>query len=204
MAKQNERKAYHRFFEDYAEIQTSNAKGKTVVQRIYVGHYYRVDLPDDAHQKRKIALLLLFIAALALCLYGGLTAPASGARLTALMTMLSLLMLVLLGAAIFYRLTAPREMEKRVYRDSSDRLKALGVLSTLGLFATALGVLVTALANERYRFSDNAPGILTFALGGGCALWLTLLERRTRYIELPPKHQRPEGGAPTQQETPNE
>ena len=32
-------KAYHRHFEGYTEVETTNEKGKTVIQRVYVGDY---------------------------------------------------------------------------------------------------------------------------------------------------------------------
>ena len=203
MSKQSYRKAYHRFFEDYAEIRTPNEKGREVIRRVYVGQYFKTALDDRTHRRRKGIILALFLLSAVLCLYGGLTAPASGARFTALLTMASLLSLVLLGVSVFYRLTAPREMEKRVYRDSSERLRTTGFLSAVCLLFTAVGMLITALGNEAYVLSDNGTGILAFTLAGAAALGLALLEKKTGYDVLPPKHQRPEGAAPIRYEAPD-
>ena len=54
-------KMYHRHFEGYSEYETTNAKGKTVIKRVYTGEYYTLDLPKEKRLGLRVLYGALFV-----------------------------------------------------------------------------------------------------------------------------------------------
>ena len=73
-------KAYHRHFEGYAEVETTNEKGKTVIERVYVGDYYRLDLPKS--KRVQLRLFYAGLIALVAALFGFAASRSVGANMT--------------------------------------------------------------------------------------------------------------------------
>ena len=196
-------RAYHRYFEDYAERQTMDESGRLAIERVYVGRYYRVNLSGRALRRQKVLFLLLYLGAAALFLLSGVTLQVSAVGLAAIATMAALLSLLWLAVPVFHRLTAPREMEVRTWRESSASLRHAGAGAAVCLFACAGASLAAAFLVPGYSRLETALGVLPYVLSGAFSLGIHILERRTDYEVLPPKNQRPEGSSPIRYYTPD-
>ena len=185
-------RAYHRYFEDYAERQTMDESGRLAIERVYVGRYYRVNLSGRALRRQKVLFLL-----------SGVTLQVSAVGLAAIATMAALLSLLWLAVPVFHRLTAPREMEVRTWRESSASLRHAGAGAAVCLFACAGASLAAAFLVPGYSRLETALGVLPYVLSGAFSLGIHILERRTDYEVLPPKNQRPEGSSPIRYYTPD-
>lgn len=103
----------------------------------------------------------------------------------------ALIAVLFLAVSVFYRLAAPREMEIRQYRDSSQVLvwRALAAQSVLGfcLAATAAG----CFAIPGYPLTKHVPSLVLMRWHSRVVL-LYLREKHTAYLTLPPRQERPQ------------
>ena len=202
MTQRKHNRAYHRYFENYAEREYTDGKGRRKIERVYVGQYYRAALTDGEHRRRKLRIALSAGAAVALYLCAGLTAPVSGARYVAIAFMLALLGLGWLARAVFARLAAPREMEVRVWRESSEQLKNASLAASVALAADALAMAAGILFIPMHS-AANWLGVPAVLLAAAAALVPRIIEQHTDYDVLPPKHERPEGSSPIRSYAPD-
>lgn len=202
MAKQYHSRSYHHYFENYAEKEVLKPGGGYEIQRVYVGNYYKADLTDPENQRNKIQIFILYLLILVGYLFGGLLAAVSAAAAVAIATMPALVAVLFLAVSVFYRLTVPREMEIRQYRDSSQALirRALICVMCLGicLLATAVGCLTI----PGYPLTKHLPSLVLYVLALICAVLLYLREKRTAYLTLPPRQNRPSESSPIRYEMP--
>lgn len=174
-------KAYHRHFEGYTEVETTNEKGKTVIQRVYVGDYYRLDLP-----KGKRILLRLTYAALILCIGVLFWLAASrpvGANMTwylAVVQMVGVCLVGLLGVNLVSHCTAPRDMTIGDWKSASKKLRKNAVYTALSMellaFLTLLHVILTG---ENWPVHLLCVGL--YVLAGLGAVVLNRLEANAPY-----------------------
>jgi hypothetical protein len=203
MSKQTHSHAYHRYFENYAEREILLPDGGRKIQRIYVGKYYRVDLPDDQLRQQKITLGLLFGITLFGYFTGALTAGVSAFAPTALLTMPPLIALLFLGIAVFYRLTVPREMEIRAFRDSSDNLKRSSMAFLICSIICFAASLSACLLIPLFPLKDDLFSLLCYLISSIAALMIYLAEKKTPYRTLLPKQERPDKSSPIRYEIPD-
>ena len=196
MTEQKHSRAYHRYFEDYAERQILDESGRLTTQRIYVGNYYRTKLSDTRLLRQRTCFVLLYLSAVILYLGAGVTLRISALWVVALFTAAALLALLWLAIPIFHRLTAPREMEVRAWRESAVSLRHVSVAAAVCLLLCAGITLAAAFIFPGYSMSETALGAALYALAGILLLGIYFLERWTEYEVLPPKNQRPEGSSP--------
>lgn len=203
MSKQKHSHSYHRYFENYAEKEILLPGGGRTIQRVYVGQYYRVDLPDDQLRRQRRQLLVLFLLSLAGYLAGALMAKISAVSLVALATMPPLVAVLFYGTAVFYRLTVPREMEIRAYRDSSENLissSRIFLICMLVCFAFSLG---GSLLVPGYSAVEAFPSLFCYLVSARAAWKACLLEKNTPYRRLEPKQERPAESSPIRYEMPD-
>lgn len=203
MSKQTHSHSYHRYFENYAEREILLPDGGRKIQRIYVGKYYRVDLPDNQLHRQKITLGLLSGITLAGYFAGALTAGVSAFAPVALLTMPPLIALLFLGIAIFYRLTVPREMEIRALRDSSDNLRRSSIAFFFCIVLCFGTSLVTCLLVPLFSLKDNLFALLCYLVSGAASLKIYLIEKNTPYQSILPKQERPDRSSPIRYEIPD-
>lgn len=200
MTKQKHSHSYHRYFENYAEKEVLLPGGGHTIQRVYVGKYYRVDLSDQELRRQRIVFSLLFACALAGYFAGAMLAAVSAVSLVALATMPPLVALLFLGIAVFYRLTVPREMEIRAYRDSSDNLlrssMAFFICMAVCFCCTLGGCLLVPL----FTLGETIPSLLCYIISAGAALKIYFIEKGTPYQSLAPKQERPCESSPIRYE----
>lgn len=188
-------KAYHRHFEGYSEVETTNEKGKTIITRVYVGDYYRLDLP-----KNKRVLLRLSYAELILAIAALFFAAASrpiGANSTwylALVQMLAFCMTGLLVINLLSHCTAPRDMTIGDWRSSSQKLQRNAKFAALAMELTAfLTALYLVLKGEDWLMHLLCVGL--YAVSGLLAVLLNRLEANAPYLKFPSTEPAPEDGA---------
>lgn len=196
MTKHKHSRSYHRYFENYAEKEVLEPGGRYRIQRVYVGKYYRVDLTDGQLRRQRMVILILFLLCGTGYLAGALLSRVSAAAPVALATMPPLIAGVFLAIAVFYRLTVPREMEIRSYRDSSENLitrsLTMAVCMLICLGATLLGSLLL----PGFSLGETLPTLLCYLVSLLSAWKLRLIEGRTPYLTLEPKQERPEESSP--------
>lgn len=203
MSERRHSRSYHRYFENYAEKEVLTPGGGYTIQRVYVGQYYRVDLPDAQLRRQRVQYLALFLLSLAGYLAGALMARISAVSLVALATMPPLVAVLIYGIAVFYRLTVPREMEIRAYRDSSEHLISSSrgfLVCILICFGFSLG---GCLLVPGFSLPETLPSLVCYLVSGGAALKTCLLEKNTPYLRLEPKQERPSESSPIRYEMPD-
>ena len=202
MAKQRHSKAYHRYFENYAEREDYNEKGKRVITRVYTGEYYRADVEDSVWKRQKIVSAVLCAMALALFLYAGATTVASAVWYGAILTMGALIAVILLCTSIIHLLFAPREMEVRTWRDVSEQLERHALLAGGLLIACGIAYLIALFLEPVCTARNTLPQVFACGFAGCACLTVWVLAKRTVCRRLPPKHQRPEMSSPIRYEMP--
>lgn len=188
-------KAYHRHFEGYAEVETTNEKGKTVIQRVYVGDYYRLDLPKKKRVTLRIiyAVLILLIGAF----FGFAASRPVGANMTWYLAVVQMLVVFSIGALLVNLLshaTAPREMTVGDWKSTSRKLqrnaKYTALLLELTAFLTGLYLL---LKGEEWLM--HLVCIALYAIGGILAVVLNRLEANAPYQTWSSREEAPEDGS---------
>lgn len=202
MDKQKHSRAYHRYFENYAELEIPKKDGGYTIQRVYVGSYYKIDLPDAQLTRQRIALGCLFLLCVGCYIAGALTAAVSALGIVALATMPPLIALVFLGIAMFYRLTVPREMEIRSYRDSSQMLLFASMASFICLLVCACFTLRGCWLSPLFSLQDALPSLPLYLVSAACTFGIYRIEKKTAYQVLPPKQERPSMSSPIRYEMP--
>lgn len=203
MTKQTHSRSYHRYFENYAEKEILLPGGGRTIQRVYVGNYYQVDLSDDQLLRQKISFGLLLVFVLAGYFAGALTADVSAFAPVALLTMPPLIALLFLGIALFYRLTVPRKMEIRAFRDSSDNLRSSSMAFFICIILCFAATLAACLLIPVFPLEENLFSLLCYLLSGAASLKIYLIEKGTPYRTMIPMQERPEKSSPIRFEMPD-
>lgn len=196
MAKQRHSRAYHRYFENYAEKEVLAPGGGYTIQRVYVGKYYRVDLTDQQLRRQKIRILILALLALTGYGVGALMSRISSVSLVAIATMPPLIAGIYLAIAVFYRLAVPREMEIRAYRDSSEDLIIRSLAMIICMAVCIVATFIGSLLVSGYSLADSLPALACYLISLFAAWKLWQTESNTPYLTLDPKQERPEESSP--------
>lgn len=203
MSKQKHSHSYHRYFENYAEKEILLPGGGRTIQRVYVGKYYRADISEQQLRRQKISFALLFLCVLAGYFAGALTAGVSAVSFVALATMPPLVALLFLGIAIFYRLTVPREMEIRAFRDSSYNLQRSSIVFFICMVICFVASLAGCLLISLFPLGENLFSLLCYLISGAASLKIHLMEKNTPYQSLLPRNERPSESSPIRYEMPD-
>ena len=188
-------KAYHRHFEGYTEVEITNEKGKTVIERVYVGDYYRLDLP----KKKRIGLRLTYAGTIALmgALFGFAASRPVGANMTwylAISQMLTLCGLGLLAISLLSHCTVPRDMTIGDWKSASKNLcrnaKFTAVVMALDAALTAVYLVIRG---EDWLIHLLCIGL--YALSGLAAVVLHRLEANAPYLTYHSTEEAPEDGS---------
>lgn len=188
-------KAYHRHFEGYTELEETNEQGKTVIKRVYVGDYYRLDLP----KKKRIALRVTYAALIALiaALFGFAASRPVGANMTwylAIAQMLGVCLIGMLAVNLLSHCTAPRDMTIGDWKSSSKKLqrnaKYTALLMEMIAFLTLLHVLLNG---ENWLIHLLCTAL--YAVAGLTAVVVNRLEANAPYLKFPSTEEAPPDGA---------
>lgn len=188
-------KAYHRHFEGYAEVETTNDKGKTIIQRVYVGDYYRLDLPKN----KRVALRLAYLSLIALIagLFGFAASRPVGANMTwyiAIAQMVAVCLLGLLCVSLLSHCAAPRDMTVGDWKSSSKKLQSNAKYTALAMelqaFLTGLHLLLNG-----ENWGTHLLCVVLYAIAGIIAVILNRLEANAPYRIWRSTEESPEDGS---------
>lgn len=187
-------KAYHRHFEGYTELEETDEKGKTTIKRVYVGDYYRLDLP----QNKRIVLRLVYAALIALtaALFGFAASRPVGANMTwyiAIAQMVAVCLLGLLCVNLLSHSTAPRDMTVGDWKSASKKLqrnaKYTALMMELLAFLTGLHLLLNG-----ENWGMHLLCVVLYAIAGIAAVVLNRLEANAPYKIWRSTEESPEDG----------
>ena len=188
-------KAYHRHFEGYAEVETTNERGKTVIERVYVGDYHRLDLP----RKKRIGLRFAYAALIALTavLFWFAASRPVGANMTwyiAIVQMLGVCLIGLMAVNLLSHCTAPRDMTVGDWKSSSGKLKRNAKYTALLMELLALLTLLHVLLKGEH-WGTHLLCVGVYAVAGLTAVVIDRLEANAPYLTFPSTEPAPEDGA---------
>ena len=188
-------KAYHRHFEGYAEVETTNEKGKTVIERVYVGDYYRLDLPKN----KRIGLRLLYAVLIILtaALFGFAASRPVGANMTwyiAIAQMVAVCLLGLLCVNLLSHSTAPRDMPVGDWKSSSKKLQRNARYTALAMELLAFLTLLHLVINGE-NWGRHLLCVALYAIAGITAVVLNRLEANAPYKRWRSTEASPENGS---------
>lgn len=190
--KQRHSRAYHRYFEDFAEKKYNDAKGRPRIERIYVGSYYRRNTSDQKHRVFKLVYAAMYILSLVAFLYAGSRDAQANLTIYAVLPItLSLISMICLFIPLFYSVTAPREMMIRVYRISSERLTAFSLLAAALMALNAVIAVMSVFLIPGAAVCGQYQSIAGFLVSALILLSLWRMEKQMDYEELPPRNERP-------------
>ena len=174
-------KAYHRHFEGYTEVETTNEKGRTVIERVYVGDYYRLDLPKN----KRIGLRFAYAGLIALtaALFGFAASRPVGANMTwyiAIAQMLGVCLIGLLCVNLLSHCTAPRDMTIGDWKSSSKKLQRNTKYTALAMELLAFLTLLHLLLNGEH-WGTHLMCVGLYAIAGLAAVMLNRLEANVPY-----------------------
>lgn len=188
-------KAYHRHFEGYAEVETTNEKGRTIIERVYVGDYYRLDLPKNKRIMLRLTYgaMILLIAAL----FGFAASRPVGANMTwylAIVQMLGVCLIGLMCVNLLSHCMAPRDMTIGDWKSSSKKLLRNAKYTALAMELMAfLTGLYLVLNGEDWLIHLLCIGL--YAVAGLIAVAVNRLEANAPYITFPSTGDAPEEGS---------
>lgn len=188
-------KAYHRHFEGYAEVETTNENGKTVIERVYVGDYYRLDLP----KKKRILLRLSYAGLIGLiaALFGFAASRPVGANMTwylAVAQMVGVCLIGLLGVNLLSHTTAPRDMTVGDWKSASVKFQRNAKYTALLLELTAFLTVLYLILNGTDLIM-HLVCVAAYAVAGLLAVLVNRLEANAPYLTWPSREQAPEDGS---------
>lgn len=188
-------KAYHRHFEGYAEVETTNEKGKAVIERVYVGDYYRLDLPKN--KRIQLRLCYAWLIALSAFLFGFAASRPVGANMTwylAITQMLGVCLIGLMSVNLLAHCIAPREMTVGDWKSSSEKLKRNSKYTALIMELLAFLTLLHLLLNgENWGMHLLCVGL--YAVAGLVAIVINRLETNAPYLKRRSTEETPEDGS---------
>ena len=161
-------KAYHRYFEGYAEHMSVRDDGSHQIERYYVGDYYRQSITDGKRVLLRAAYSAGFLSSAALFFFAGTRRIGANHSPFVIAPQAAVILLLLwqIFVLISY-LSAPRRMEVRMWRESSLRLitSSKGLAAAL-LIDAAATLLVSAM---RYR-EELTSGLIAVLITLAAAL----------------------------------
>ena len=186
--------SYRRHFEGYTEYEDTNENGKTVIRRVYVGDYYRQNLP----RSKRIVLRLTYIALwlLTAVVFFFCASREIGANMTWYVAAAQFAVLVGLGwmlLALFGYLTAPRDMTIGDWKSTSRSLRRGSIVAALAVELTALLTLLHLLIYGE-NWGLHLLCVLGYVLSGGMAVVTNRLEANAPYLVFPSTEEAPEDG----------
>lgn len=142
-------RSYHRFFEGYVEKKvTDPATGKTRIERVYAGDYYRHRMDDRSLKRLKRTYILIYVWAFVCILLQG-TGKSATEWYTIVPILLGMIAMVWLGFYVCAYAASPRELTIRQYRDR-EMLKTTAMASALCAGLSVAAQAVWMIAGRRF------------------------------------------------------
>ena len=185
------RSAYHRHFDGYKELKYTDPRGKTVIERTYIGDWYEPALSRENQIKMRILFVLLAVFGIAAFIYGALrTSPCNSALYVALFQAVAVPMLFWLVYVLIFYVSTMGRMTIGDYNSIHAPLIRSSLMVTICLWGSAAGSVVSCVLSG--TFSDLICALI-FAAGGLMFFIINRFENMLHYHVLPNDTQAPEG-----------
>jgi hypothetical protein len=186
-------KAYHRFFEGYAEISVPKADGRGYrIQHIYTGNYYRQDLTTGQRILLRGLYVALFLGTVYLFVSSAILPLASNSTWYVVLTqVVSIPFLFWILIAFFSYLPAGRDLTIAEYRSSSLALPKATLGAAISLSLAAFAMLVFLLLNPSGEYLVELLCAVKYLAGGLLALAMNRVEIKVNYLIVPSPNKLP-------------
>ena len=143
--------AYHRYFEGYAEYETLDSRGKTVIKRVYEGTVYSPELDKKGKTTLRLLLSALWLVSGAVFVLAATReAPANMLWISALLQFAALGCFVWMLTALVNVWMSPEKMTEADYKTGSCRLISSALAALVVMLLCALTYLICAFVFEEY------------------------------------------------------
>ena len=179
-------RAYHREFEGYAEREVPGEKGRTKIERIYVGNYYELDATDQRRRLLKWTHIVFSLGAWVFFLMGATARVAANfSRLTAFFQAIQVLTMVWLLIVGVRNLLTPPRMRVRQYKDSSCAVLLWTRIAAVCAGVSCLLTLIFTLIHTREGLGAGLLCALYHALAAVLVMLSYYIEAQQNYRVIP-------------------
>ena len=177
-------RAYHRFFEDYAERQQPDAEGRLRIERTYIGLYYCQNVSRKKAVWLRVEYGLLWIIAAAAFVLAA-TRPVGSNRSVYVTCFQALTVMGLFWelVALFRYVVSPEKMTVYEYKASSKALQHAAALTGLSSFLAAGASIVWLLLRRPESSGSTGVCFCGFLLCGVFSALLKETEKRIPYTQ---------------------
>ncbi|MCD7861976.1 MAG: hypothetical protein LUG61_00340 [Lachnospiraceae bacterium] len=174
-------RGYHKYFEGYSEYYIMKPNGKTKIERIYTGLYYRAAVGRSKYIFLKIFYPLMWLILAFLFITASAASVSSNfVWYTALPVALFIPVLFYLAMAILSYIICRPKMEIRQYRSGSLALIKSLPIGTVFCLLAAIATLVYMLIN-RSSAKESLASLVKFVLCAAIQILLFFTERNIEY-----------------------
>lgn len=171
-------KRYHSFFEGYTEVQVKKPNGKTRIERVYTGKFYRQNLSTLAYVGVRISYLILWAICAVLYLSTGLHSYSFNLKWFCVLPQVGALPCLFYTTILLIDYVFA-ERKLKIY-DYKQCHKKLMKISLLGSMFFALAFLVSTIYVAAAGFSDEQLATIKYLI---CALSVFAINRIENTIE---------------------
>lgn len=188
-------RAYHRNFEGYTEVKTLDARGRSVISRVYTGNYYEPALAPFRRVTLRIFYLLFFLSGLALFLFSATRPlPCNSVLYVSLFQAISVPLLIWCVYVLIFYIPSTGKLTIGEYKTQHKSLILATQITAACLWTCAAATLVCFFAAPNGRVSGVLLCAGGFAVSGGLIFLITLFERKLEYTVTSGSAVSPEGG----------
>ncbi len=185
---------YHRYFEDFMEIQKTDEKGKQHIERVYVGQYYSHE--DQKKWKLlKCAYAVLYLIALASFFWANsLYIMSANYKLIELPVFIGTVMLLFYGCVLISFISRGKEMTIWEYKSGPRRVVSISKWCVIVLLVKILASLIFMVIVRGWELKGelmNIAGVLVSALAIGA---INRIESKQHYNARTSEAAMPRGG----------
>lgn len=188
-------RAYHRNFEGYTEVKTLDARGRSVIQRVYTGKYYEPDLAPFRRVTLRIFYLLFFLGGAALFLFCATRPlPCNSVLYVSLFQAILIPLLLWCVYVLIFYIPSTGKLTIGEYKMQHKSLIRSTQLTAVCMWACAAAALVCFFAAADGRVAGVLLCAGGFAVSGGLIFLITLFERNLEYTVANGSAASPEDG----------
>ena len=185
---------YHRFFEDWAEVQRTDENGHPVIERVYAGTWYVHPLEKKERFLLLAGYFLVWILASALFIWGAAQPVEVNSKWY--VTIFE----AITAGALFWMLVSlcnyaasPLRLTINGYRSSSVNLRHSAITAAIVLSLAAAAVVIWNLTNIPVNDSRRWLCAAAFLLSAVLCFVINRIEAKIIYDEIPADQVPPEG-----------
>lgn len=185
-------KKYHSFFEGYTEVQVEKPNGKTKIERVYTGKFYRQKLSTCAYVGIRVSYLLLWAICTVLYVSTGLHGYSFNLKWFCVVPQVGVVPCLFYMAMLLMDYTfAERKLKIYDYKQCHGKLMKI---SLLGSIFFALAFFVSTIYVAVIDSSGEQLATLNYLICALLAFSVNRIERAVEYETLSPENDEISGG----------